>query len=107
MSILTMSEVSSLFMNDNNLIVPRVLIKKVGLHSAILLSSILQKVKLDTEFVSILAKDIENDCGLSPYQQNNALQNLLENKLIETKIMGIPSTKHYRICYSNLMEVLA
>lgn len=79
--------------------------KSFGLHCAILISDLVDKnIYFNQEWFFNTAENIENDTTLSKFQQDKAINILIENGFIETKLMGIPAKKHFKINENNLLN---
>tara|TARA_R100001443_G_scaffold101091_1_gene108851 strand:- start:1362 stop:2021 length:660 start_codon:yes stop_codon:yes gene_type:complete len=92
----------------------KILAKKLGLKSTILLSDLISKHEyflnnnlLNAEgYFFNTQENIEEDTTLTPYQQRNAIKTLLKEKLIETKKIGIPAKLHYKINEDQVIKFL-
>lgn len=51
-------------------------------------------------------EDIEADTGLSPFQQRDAVRILVENAVLTTKQMGMPSKTYYRLNANVLNDMM-
>jgi hypothetical protein len=87
--------------------------KLVGLEAALLLSDLISKRQYFIENKDIqdgwffnTAENIEIDTGLSPHQQKQSLNKLVENQFIEVKRYGIPARNHFFICDNKLLKFL-
>jgi hypothetical protein len=79
--------------------------KSFGIECAILISDLVDKnTYFNQEWFFNTAENIENDTTLSRFQQDKAIKILIENGFIETKLMGIPAKKHFKINENNLLN---
>lgn len=104
-----------LICSDGYIVVNKALIKEYGLNEALLLGVLASKQmywkgRPDTEtpdgFFYCTAKYIEEETTLSPHKQRNALANLEEMGIIETKLKGVPALKHFKILEDKLLKNL-
>ena len=85
-----------------------------GLNEAIILSELCSKYEYwkkenkltENEFFFETQETIEENTTLSSYQQRNALKTLEDSKIIETKLMGVPAKKFFKIFENNLLNYL-
>ena len=92
------------------LIVNKELAKQVGLKAAVLLADLISKEEYfiskgmtDGWFFNT-AKNIEDDTSLTSHQQRKAIKNLKDLGIIETKVVGIPAKKHFKIIENKLLS---
>ena len=102
-----------LLSNTGYIIVNKEIIKKIGLHEAILLGELCSeyiywKKKNETinEFFYSTRENIEENTGLSAYQQRTAISNLIEKDIIVMKSEGMPLKTWYFINENKLQELL-
>ena len=102
-----------LLSNTGYIIVNKEIIKKIGLHEAILLGElcleyIYWKKKDETvnEFFYSTRENIEENTGLSAYQQRTAISNLVKKDIIVMKSEGMPLKTWYFINENKLQELL-
>ena len=102
-----------LLSNTGYIIVNKEIIKKIGLHEAILLGELCSeyiywKKKDETvnEFFYSTRENIEENTGLSAYQQRTAISNLIEKDIIVMKSEGMPLKTWYFINENKLQELL-
>lgn len=102
-----------LLLNTGYIIVNKEIIKKIGLHEAILLGELCSeyiywKKKNETinEFFYSTRENIEENTGLSAYQQRTAISNLVKKDIIVMKSEGIPLKTWYFINENKLQELL-
>lgn len=85
-----------------------------GLNEAIILSELCSKYEYwkkenkltENEFFFETQETIEENTTLSSYQQRNALKTLEENKILTTKLVGIPAKKYFKINENELLQYL-
>jgi hypothetical protein len=89
---------------DNVIILNKELVQLLGIEAA-LLAYILIDVKFEKEkkgetqeggWFSIGREYIQSETTLTPHQQRNAEQIMLNNKVIEMKREGLPARNYYR-----------
>ena len=92
------------------LIVNKQLAKQVGLKGAVLLADLISKEEYfiangmtDGWFFNT-AKNIEQDTCLTTHQQSKAIKMLEDLGIIETKVVGIPAKKHFKIIENKLLS---
>ena len=102
-----------LLSNTGYIIVNKEIIKKIGLHEAILLGELCSeyiywKKKDETvnEFFYSTRENIEENTGLSAYQQRTAISNLVKKDIIVMKSEGMPLKTWYFINENKLQELL-
>ena len=102
-----------LLSNTGYIIVNKEIIKKIGLHEAILLGELCSeyiywKKKDETvnEFFYSTRDNIEENTGLSAYQQRTAISNLVKKDIIVMKSEGMPLKTWYFINENKLQELL-
>lgn len=102
-----------LLANDNYITVNKDLIKLLGLEEAVLLGELcseynywLKNDKLENNMFYSTAKNIEENTCLSPYQQRNAIQSLVNAGIIRTELRGIPAVKWFEIDEEQLLKIL-
>ena len=101
-----------LLSNTGYIIVNKEIIKKIGLHEAILLGELCSeyiywKKKDETvnEFFYSTRENIEENTGLSAYQQRTAISNLVKKDIIVMKSEGMPLKTWYFINENKLQEL--
>ena len=102
-----------LLSNTGYIIVNKEIIKKIGLHEAILLGELCSeyiywKKKDETvnEFFYSTRENIEENTGLSAYQQRTAMSNLVKKDIIVMKSEGMSLKTWYFINENKLQELL-
>ena len=88
------------------------LARKVGLKGAVLLADLISKEEyfiangMANGWFFNTEDNIEKDTTLTPYQQRNTLKKLIEQGFLETKRIGIPAKKHFKINEDQVMKLL-
>ena len=88
------------------------LARKVGLKGAVLLADLISKEEyfiangITNGWFFNTEDNIEKDTTLTPYQQRNTLKKLIEQGFLETKRIGIPAKKHFKINEDQVMKLL-
>lgn len=90
------------------------LIKEIGLHEAILIAELFSERRywrnenklVEGEWFYSTRENLEENTGLTPYYQREALNNLEQLGIIETKMMNLPAKKFYRVVDSKLLKAL-
>ena len=92
------------------LIVNKKLAKQVGLKGAVLLADLISKEEyfiangMSDGWFFNTAKNIEQDTCLTTHQQSKAIKMLEDLGIIETKVVGIPAKKHFKIIENKLLS---
>lgn len=107
-----MNIVMSLLSNNGYIIVNKEIIKKIGLHEAIILGEMCSEYtywerenKLKDGFFFSTRENIEENTGLSAYQQREPFKNLVEGGIIIEKLVGMPQKKWYSLNMDKLYEI--
>ena len=86
------------------------LARQVGLKEAVLLADLISKEEYfiangmtDGWFFNT-AKNIEQDTCLTTHQQSRAIKRLEDLGILETKVVGIPAKKHFKIIENKLLS---
>jgi len=88
------------------------LARKVGLKGAVLLADLISKEEyfiangMTNGWFFNTEENIEKDTTLTPYQQRNTLKKLVDQGFLETKRIGIPAKKHFKINEGLVMKLL-
>ena len=92
------------------LVLNKELARQVGLKEAILLADLISKEEYfiangmtDGWFFNT-AKNIEEDTCLTTHQQSKAIKRLKDLGILETKVVGIPAKKHFKIIENKLVS---
>ena len=103
----------NLLSSDNYIVVNKSLIKLIGLEAAVLLGNLASEFDYWSEreglvdgFFFSTVENIEDKTGLTPYQQRQAIQKLIDLKVVESKKMGIPAKRYIRISEQQVMRLL-
>jgi len=103
-----------LLSNTGYIIVNKTLIKRIGLHEALMLGELCSEYsywkntgKLDEEgYFFSTRENIEENIGLSSFQQRKAMTTLKELGIIEEITKGLPAKNYYRIVESKIVEIM-
>ena len=103
-----------LLSNTGYIIVNKTLIKRIGLHEALMLGELCSEYsywkntgKLDEEgYFFSTRENIEENIGLSSFQQRKAMTTLKELGIIEEITKGLPAKNYYRIVESKIAEIM-
>lgn len=99
---------------DSYIQVNKTLIQKLGLHEAILISELYSersywrkqnKLRDDKWFFST-RDNLEENTGLTPYYQREALSKLITLGIVECTLMDTPAKKYYSIVDDKLLKAL-
>jgi len=88
------------------------LARNVGLKGAVLLADLISKEEyfiangMTNGWFFNTEENIERDTTLTPYQQRNTLKKLIDQGFLETKRIGIPAKKHFKINEGLVMKLL-
>jgi len=92
------------------LVLNKELARQVGLKEAVLLSDLISKEEYfiakgmtDGWFFNT-AKNIEQDTCLTRHQQSRTIKRLEDLGILETKVVGIPAKKHFKIIENKLLS---
>lgn len=103
--------VMQMLSNDNYIVVNKTLIRAYGLKEAILIGELCaeynyweQQDQLEDGMFYSTAENIERNTGLSPYQQREAIQNLVNAGILSTELKGMPAVKWFRINEDQLLK---
>lgn len=103
----------NLLSNSGYIIVNKEIIKKLGLHEAIILGEMCSEYtywqktkKLDNGFFFSTRENIEQNTGLSAYQQREPFKKLVEIGVILEKYKGMPQKKWYSLNMDKLYNIL-
>ena len=106
-----------LLRSDGSIILNKKMIKVLGLEATALYSELLSRYKYfsdrgqltDDGFFYNTVEDIEEVTALSDYQQRKIISKLVKLGLLETKVMGIPAKRYFKIIQNEhkLYEMLS
>ena len=99
--------------SDNYIIVNKTLIKTFGLNEAILMGELCSEYKYwkkedkleDGMFFSTI-ENIEENTGLTAYEQRKAIKSLENAGVLTTELKGIPAKKYFGIDVSTVIKIL-
>lgn len=106
--------IGMLLSNDGFIVINKNLIKLIGLNSSILIGELVSEYNyyekenklIDKAWFYSTTPNIEENTGLSRYQQDEAIKKLQNKKIIDIKIMGMPSKRYFKINYENIEKLL-
>lgn len=108
-----MSVLINLLSNSGYIIVNKEIIRKIGLHESIILGELCSEYvywekinKLDNGYFFSTRENIEQNTGLSAYQQREPFKKLVSIGVILEKYKGMPQQKWYSLDLDNLYAVL-
>lgn len=108
-----MNGISKLLSTDGFIQVNKTLIKKVGLHEAILIGELCaeynyweERDMLDDGYFYSTRDNIEENTGLSEHYQRKALSHLYELGIILIEKRGLPAKNYYKIDFNILLSVI-
>ena len=97
--------------NDNFIVVNKTLIRAFGLEEAIIIGELCSEYNywkkqgnLEDDMFYSTMENIEENTGLSPYQQRKAIKNLEKAGVIRTELKGMPAVKWFAIDESQLLK---
>lgn len=103
----------NLLANSGYIIVNKAIIKKIGLHEAIILGELCSEYayweknnKLDNGYFYSTRENIAENTGLTPYQQRLPLARLEKMGVVLVKSKGMPLQKWYSLDMNVLFELL-
>lgn len=105
--------ISNLLSNNGYIAVNRVLIKVLGLNAAILIGELCSEYNyynengqlVNNEWFYSTVPNIEENTGLNKYFQDESIKVLKAKKLIETKVMGMPSKRYFLIKFNEIEKI--
>lgn len=103
---------ASLLSSSSFIMTNKILIKAVGLEASVVIGELCSEYTYwkernqlsDGEWFFSTRENIEDNTGLSEYQQRKAINLLLKLQLIETKKMGMPYKTYYRLNEKNILN---
>ena len=97
-----------LLSSTSYLVVNKYLAARIGLHPVVLLADLISKEQyfinhgmIQDGYFYNTRENIERDTTLSRYQQTASIKILKDHNFIDTKVMGMPATTHYKILGTN------
>ena len=108
-----MNAIAKLLSTDGFIQVNKTLIKKVGLHEAILIGELCaeynywdEQGKLEDGYFYSTRDNIEENTGLSEHYQRKAFSHLCELGIILIEKKGLPAKNYYKIDFNILLSVI-
>lgn len=110
-----MSLLTKLLDSGNYITVNKYLIKKIGLSEAVLICYFISKhnyfknnikKKMVDNWFYDNQKSIQDNTGLTPYQQRSVIKKFIGLKLIEVESRGLPKKNYYRINETEIMNLI-
>ena len=108
-----MNGVINLLANNGYIILNKIVIKKLGLHEAIILGELCSEYthwekngKLEDNYFYSTRENIEENTGLSAYQQREPMKKLISLGVILEKSKGMPLQKWYSLNSQLLYKLL-
>lgn len=108
-----MNILMNLLSNSGYIIVNKEIIKKLGLHEAIMLGELCSEYtywekanQLNNGFFYSTRENIERNTGLTPYQQREPLKKLVNLGIVLEKMIGMPCQKWYSLDLDKLYTIL-
>lgn len=108
-----MEVIADLLSIDGFITVNKTLIKRFGLHSAVLLGELCAEYsywknenKLEDDMFYSTRENIEENTGLNEHYQRKALAELKELGIITIKKKGLPAVNYYKINFNTLLSTL-
>lgn len=106
--------ITELLSKDGYILCNKQLAKTLGLHEAIILGELCAEFEYwknscgltgEGYFFSTI-ENIEKNTTLSEKQQRNAISNLVSANILETKLIGLPAKKHFKINEKEIFKFL-
>lgn len=108
-----MNGIINLLANNGYIILNKIVIKKIGLHEAIILGELCSEYthwekngKLEDNYFYSTRENIEENTGLSAYQQREPMKKLISLGVILEKRKGMPLQKWYSLNSQLLYKLL-
>ena len=108
-----MNSISKLLSTDGYIQVNKALIKKIGLHEAIIIGELCSEYnyweeqnKLKDDMFYSTRENIENNTGLNDHYQRKAIAKLKELGILEVERKDVPAKNYYRIVFDKLLSLL-
>lgn len=108
-----MSFLINLLSSNGYIILNKDIMKKLGLHEAIILGELCSEYnywektnKLEEGYFFSTRENIENNTGLSAYQQREPFRKLVNMGILLEKMKGMPQQKWYSLNMNKLYELL-
>lgn len=108
-----MNDIINLLANSGYIILNKTIIKRLGLHEAIILGELSSEYiywekagKLEEGFFYSTRENIEENTGLSSYQQRESMKKLINMGIVIEKNKGMPLQKWYSLNSELLYKIL-
>ena len=108
-----MNSISKLLSTEGYIQVNKALIKKIGLHEAIIIGELCSEYnywekngKLVDDMFYSTRDNIENNTGLNDHYQRKAIAKLKELGILEVERKDVPAKNYYRIVFDKLLSLL-
>ena len=106
--------ISDLLAFDGYIILNKTLVKQLGLNNSAFICELCSEFKyylnnnklVDTEWFYSTIPNIEENAGLTRYQQEECIKKLEELDIITTKVMGMPSKRYFKINWKKLKKYI-
>lgn len=109
-----MNSIAKLLSTDGYIQVNKALIKKIGLHEAIIIGELCaeynyweERNKLVDDMFYSTRENIENNTGLNDHYQRKAIAKLKELGILEVTKKGLPAVNFYKIVFDKLLNMLS
>ena len=109
-----MNGISKLLSADGFIPVNKTLIKKLGLHEAIILGELCseynyweQQGKLEDDMFYSTRDNIEENTGLNDHYQRKAISTLKDSGILSVERKGIPAVNYYKINFDKILILLS
>lgn len=107
-------DIVELLASDNFFVINRDLIKIFGLHEAIIIGELASEYRYwkrenkltDDGLFFSTRENIEENTGLSEYQQREAINNLIKCNILSVVKKGLPAKNYYKFNQSTVLEFL-
>lgn len=109
-----MNGISKLLSTDGFIQVNKILIKKLGLHEAIIIGELCaeynyweEQNRLEDDMFYSTRENIEDNTGLNEHYQRKALTKLKDEEIIFVIKKGLPAVNYYKINFDKLLTLLS
>ena len=104
----------NLIASEGFITVNKTLIKLFGLEAALILGELAGEEmywehtgKSEDGFFYSTAENLEENTGLTRYQQDKAIKKLEQAGILDTVVKGMPATKHFKFNQERIFEIIA
>lgn len=106
--------IKELLANTGFIMYNKAIARRLGTNEAIVIGELCAKYQYWLTEGSLIAndgwffitqKDIQEDTGLTPYQQRNAIQHLKDEGVLKTRLSGNPAKTYYQLS-ENMLHIL-